>query len=229
MSKDRIGYRMRTKINRLDQVTIEKVKQYDTTLLADGAGSRIALSSDIKPVIQEKSIVGPAITLKLTLGDSLLVSKAIDIAQAGDIIVIDAFGTDMNAVWGDLKSLMAKQKNIAGVIIDGSIRDVSACREIGVQIYCKNIVCSSSTKNSPGEINVPIVCGGMNVNPGDIVVGDENGVVILPADKVDEILENAKKKQEMVEKVRQEIIEGKYISDNISEKMKQLGYEEESG
>ncbi|SFI03096.1 4-hydroxy-4-methyl-2-oxoglutarate aldolase [Tindallia magadiensis] len=220
---------MRTKINRLDQVTIEKVKQYDTTLLADGAGSRIALSSDIKPVIQEKSIVGPAITLKLTLGDSLLVSKAIDIAQAGDIIVIDAFGTDMNAVWGDLKSLMAKQKNIAGVIIDGSIRDVSACREIGVQIYCKNIVCSSSTKNSPGEINVPIVCGGMNVNPGDIVVGDENGVVILPADKVDEILENAKKKQEMVEKVRQEIIEGKYISDNISEKMKQLGYEEESG
>ncbi|SDZ09708.1 RraA family protein [Tindallia californiensis] len=228
MSKDRIGYRVRTKINRLDQNTIEKIKQYDTTLLADGAGSRIALSSDLKPVIQEKSIVGPAITLKLTLGDSLLVSKAIDIAQAGDIIVIDAFGTDMNAVWGDLKSLIAKQKNIEGIIIDGSIRDVSACREIGVQIYCKNIVCSSSTKNSPGEINIPIVCGGMNVHPGDIVVGDENGVVILPADDVDKILENAKKKQEMVEKIRQEIIKGKYISDNISEKMKQLGYEDES-
>ena len=226
MNNDKFGYRIIPGIGRINQEKVEMIKKYDTTLLADGASSRIALSSNIKPIIQGKNIVGPAITLKLTLGDSLLVSKAIDLAQAGDIIVIDAFGTETNAVWGDLKSLMAKQKNIAGVIIDGSIRDVSACRELGVQIYCKNIVCSSSTKNSPGEINVPIVCGGMNVNPGDIIVGDENGVVVLPSDHIDEIIENAKKKQKMVDKVRQEILEGKYISGNISEKMKQLGYED---
>lgn len=226
MNNDKFGYRIIPSIGRINQEKVEMIKKYDTTLLADGASSRIALSSNIKPIIQGKNIVGPAITLKLTLGDSLLVSKAIDFAQAGDIIVIDAFGTETNAVWGDLKSLIAKQKNIAGVIIDGSIRDVSACRELGVQIYCKNIVCSSSTKNSPGEINVPIVCGGMNVNPGDIIVGDENGVVVLPSDHIDEILENAKKKQKMVDKVRQEILEGKYISGNISEKMKQLGYED---
>ena len=222
---NRMGYRIITEINRCSQEVIEKLKKYDTTLLADGANTKVAMEHCIKPIIEGSRFVGPAITIKLTLGDSLLVSKALDLAQAGDVIVVDGFGTDSNALWGDLKSLISKSKNLAGAVIDGAIRDKTNCQEIGFPIFCKYTVCSSSTKNSPGEINVPVTCGKMTVMPGDIIVADDNGIVVLPPDRLNEIMENAEKKHQNVEKIKKEILEGKYITDGFSKKMQELGYD----
>ena len=222
---DRIGYRIINEINRCKPEIIERIKQFDTTLLADGANTKVAMEHSIKPIINGVKIVGPAITIRLTLGDSLLVSKALDIAQPGDVIVIDGCGTDSNALWGDLKSLISRSKNLAGAVIDGAIRDKVNCREIGFPVFCKYTVCSSSTKNSSGEINVPITCGKMSVNPGDLIVADDNGIIVLPPDRLDEIMANAAKKQQSVEKIKKEIMEGKYITDGFAQKMRELGYE----
>lgn len=222
---NKLGYRIIEEIKRPDEIIIEKLKNYDTTLLADGSNGRVWMEERIKPIFTGAKIIGPAITLKLTLGDSLLVSKAVDIAKPGDVIVIDGAGTDRNALWGDLKSLSCKLKGLEGAVIDGAIRDISECKEIGFPLFTKYVVCGSSTKNSPGEINVPINCGKVVVNPGDIIVGDDNGVVVLPPDKIEEIIENAHQKQLWQEKMKQEILKGQYVSGNFSQKMKELGYE----
>lgn len=224
-SLSRIGYRIVTEIKRIDPKILELLRQYDTTLLADGANSRVAMEPTIKPITPGTKIVGNAITLKLTLGDSLLVSKALDIAQPGDVVVIDGAGTESNALWGDLKSLIGRQKSLEGAVIDGAIRDIVSCRKIGFPVFCKYIVCGSSTKNSPGEINIPIVCGKVVVNPGDIVVGDDNGVVVLSKDRIEEIIQNAERKRETVESIRQDILKGNYVTKDFSRKMRELGYE----
>ena len=227
MSKQnkRIGFRIVREIRRVEQEILDQLKELDTTLLSDGANSRVAMEWGIRPIIPGSRIIGQAITLKLTLGDSLLVSMAMEIAQPGDVVVIDGAGTENNALWGDMKSLIGKEKGLGGAVIDGAIRDVVNCREIGFPVFCKYCVCGSSTKNSPGEINVPINCGKMVVNPGDIIVGDDNGIVVLPPYELKEIINNARKKEKLAAEMRQEILNGKYVTDGFVEKMKALGYE----
>lgn len=222
---NKIGFQIQEEINRVDASIIDKLRKYDTTLLADGANARVWMEHSIKPIEERMKIVGQAITVKLTLGDSLLVSKAVDVAKPGDVIVIDGAGTSRNALWGDMKSLSCKHKGLEGAVIDGAFRDLDGCREIGFPLFAKYVIPGSSTKNSLGEINIPINCGGVIVNPGDIVVGDNNGVVVLPYDRIDEIIENAEKKVSWVEQTKAEILKGKYVSGNFSKKMKELGYE----
>lgn len=219
-----IGYRVISEIERPSEETIEKIKKLDTTLLADGAVTRIAMDHRIKQRVGRGMIVGPAFTVKLPIGDSLLSVKALELAKEGDIIVIDALGTDYNAIWGDMKSLISKKRKLGGVIIDGSMRDIVACREIGFPIFCKNIVCAASNKNSPGEINVSISCGNLVVKPGDIVAADENGVVVVAKEDIDEVIVNAEKKKKLVANIITEINKGNYITKKINEKLRALGY-----
>lgn len=224
MQGDRLGYRIIEEIERPSEEIIEELRKLDITLLADGSNSRVAMDYRIKPIKDGHKIVGPAITVKLTLGDSLLVSKAVDLARPGDVVVIDGAGTNKNALWGDMRSLSAKHKGLEGTVIDGAIRDIVGCRELDYPLFCKYVVCGSSTKSSPGEINVPINCGEIVVNPGDVIVGDENGVIVLAKDRLEEIIHNAKEKEKKMESVRKAILEGKYIPEDFMQNLKKLGF-----
>lgn len=125
---------------------------------------------------------------------------------------------------GDHRSLTAKLLGLEGVVIDGAFRDIDENEEIGFPIYAKSVTCCSSTKNSHGEINIPISCGGVAVNPGDIIVGDRNGVCVVPPLFAEEIIENARKKIEKMNRLKEEIKAGKIIPDNFAEQMRKLGY-----
>lgn len=224
MEHQKIGCRVNTEINRPPAGLIERLRQFATTDLCDGMVIAAAMEYCIKPMVTSKKIVGPAVTLKLTLGDSLLVTKAMEAAQPGDVLVIDGHGSRGNALWGDHRSLTSKLLGLEGVVMDGAFRDIDECEEIGFPIYAKNVTCCSSTKNSHGEVNVPVSCGGVAVNPGDIIVGDRNGVCVVPPQFAEEIIENARKKIEKMNRLKKEIEAGKIIPDNFAEQMRKLGY-----
>ena len=227
MAEAKIGYRMYKDIKRPSKELTEKLRQFSAPELCDGSIVYNAMDYHIKPMVTKKKICGPAVTVKLSMGDSLMVTKAVDMAQPGDVIVIDGRGSGNNALWGDHRSLSCAVKGIEGVVMDGAFRDLEECEEIGFPMYAKAVTCGSSSKNTNGEINVAISCGGVTVNPGDIIVGDVNGVCVIPPEFAEEIMANAQKKIDNLEKVTAEIKEQKKVlPDNYAAQLEKLGYKE---
>ena len=210
-----IGQRVIEEITRPPKELLERLAQYDTTDLCDGAGIFNAMDYHIKPQIKNEKIVGPAVTVKVPIGASLAAARAIDIAKAGDIIVIDGHGVCNNALWGGHRSFCCQQKGITGVIIDGAFRDIDENEELGFPIYARALTCGAASKNSSGEINVPISCGGVIVNPGDIIVGDRNGVVVIKPEEAEEIMQRAQERINKQRAIREEMLQKGTVEANL--------------
>lgn len=225
MNEMKHGYRIIEEFQRVPRELLERIAKYTAPELCDGELVYNAMDYHIKPRTSTKKIVGQAVTLKLTLGDSLLVTKAISMCKPGDVLVIDGRGSGNNALWGDHRSLISKKLGLSGVVMDGAFRDIESCEEIGFPIFSRAITAGSSTKNSNGEINVPISCGGVPVNPGDIIVGDRNGVAVVPPEYAEQIMEAAQKKVDKMDRLTREIEEtGIVIPDNFAEQLRKIGY-----
>ena len=188
---------------------IEALRTIATAHLSDNMNRLQAASADIRPYHDKSKLVGPALTVKVSPGDNLLVHKAIDIARHGDVIVVDAGGELSHAIIGEIMSSLALSRGAAGMIIDGSIRDADAIAKSSFPVYARGITHRGPYKNGPGEINVPVSIGGAVVNPGDIVVGDEDGLVMLtPGDYIPKLIETAKKYAAMEEAMLKAIRNG---------------------
>ena len=224
-NNQKMGFRINQEIPRPTPDLLERLNKFTVPELCDGMDLFRAMDYQIKPMVTTQKIIGPAITLQLTLGDSLLVPKAIEVAQPGDIIVIDAKGSCNNAVWGDNRSRVAKALGLAGVVIDGAFRDIEENEAIGFPIYARANTGGRSTRCAKGEINVPIACGGVSVRPGDIIVGDRNGVVVIPLEYAEEIIQAA---QEEVDKMEAQFAKfeatGQIVPDSLEAELKKLGY-----
>lgn len=146
----------------------------DNMLRHYGAGARL------RPFHRGAKLVGPAFTVKTRPGDNLLTHKAIDMAAPGDVILVDAGGALDQAIIGEIMSSHARSRGIAGMVIDGAIRDVDAIAAADFPVYACGVTHRGPYKDGPGEINVTISIAGMVVNPGDIIVGDADGLVAIP-------------------------------------------------
>lgn len=151
----------------------------------------------IKPLKEEYRIVGSACTVKMLANDNLIVLKGIRMAKPGDVLIVDAKGYDYNAIAGDFVIGMAKALGLAGVVTDGTIRDVVGIKELGFPVFCKGVTNAAGGKAGKGEVNVSVSCGGVAVNPGDIIVGDADGVVVLPRERAEEIFIAAQEKEQI--------------------------------
>jgi RraA family protein len=134
------------------------------------------------------TMLGTAITVRTAPGDNLMVHAALDLAGPGDVLVIDAGGDLSRAIVGELMARRAHLKGLCGMIVDGAMRDVAGIRALGFPVYARGATPAGPYKEGPGEVNVTIACGGTVVRPGDIVVGDEDGVVIVPQGEAETIL-----------------------------------------
>lgn len=128
----------------------------------------------------DRRLIGPACTVKVYPGDNLMVHKALDIARPGDVVVVDAGGSIKNAVLGDTISMKAQHRGIAGFVVDGYVRDLDAIRDLDYPVYARGETLIGPLHRGPGEINYPVCCGGVVVAPGDIVVADTGGIVVVP-------------------------------------------------
>ncbi len=186
-----IGFRIHSKIDRPNRELVEGFAGIPVANIADNMNRMSCMNSRIRPM-NSVPLLGTAITVKTRPGDNLLLYKAIDMAQPGDIIVVDAQGDLTNSITGELMITLMQELGISGLIVDGAIRDLGAIKEMDFPVYAAGVQPKGPYKDGPGEINVPISCGGVVVNPGDILVGDDDAVVaILPKD-APELLQKAK-------------------------------------
>lgn len=201
----------------------ELLKVYSPSCVVADAQERAGvMRSYLRPLTKETRFVGPALTVRLEPGNQVDCLDALSVAQAGDVIVVDAAGETETSVWGGLMSGLCKMKGVAGAVIDGAMRDTDETRDLGFFIFAKAIVPRSthtpySGRMEPIEINVPIQCAGVLVRPGDLVLGDEIGVVVVPLENAAQVLEKAREQAEKEEKTRAKIREGKTVEELLAE------------
>lgn len=177
-----IGFRIFPKVRKVSDDVIQEYKNFVTPHLSDNMNRLNAVDASIRPIHLSGKLVGSAFTVKTRPGDNLMVHKAIDMAGPGDVIVVDAGGDLTNSLIGEIMASIAKKNGVEGFIIDGAIRDSEAIRDMNYPVYAKGITHRGPYKDGPGEINVPIQVGGAIVNPGDLVLADSDGIVIVPAE-----------------------------------------------
>jgi len=163
-----------------------------TPHLSDSMERLYAGGPQLRPMHKEGKLAGPAFTVKTAPGDNLLVHKALDTARPGDVIVVDAGGFADQAIIGELMMSRARQRGIAGLVIWGAIRDSAEIGAGSYPVYACGVTHRGPYKDGPGEINVPVMMGGMPVNPGDIIVGDADGLVAVPQEMAEQVLASAK-------------------------------------
>ena len=205
-----IGEVERLEKRTLDEDIFELFMQVSTPNISD-AMHRKGVLRGIKPLFEGIKLVGKAVTVQTFEGDWAKPVEATDVAKAGDVIVVYAGAKDV-APWGELASWSCKQKGIAGFVIDGAVRDVDEIRRIKFPVFAKYIVPNAGEPKGFGELNTEIKCGGETVKPGDWIIGDDNGVVVVPKERAYEMARRAKEVWKTEERIREEIKRGKTLS-----------------
>jgi regulator of RNase E activity RraA len=185
------GFRIRIEIERASADTIAALGRFETPAISDLMNRLYTMSCAIRNLTDPGlRILGPACTVKTYPGDNLMVHKSLDIARPGDVICVDTSGAGTTAVLGDLVSTKARHRGIAGFVVDGLIRDLPGIRALtDFPVFARDVTPIGPLHRGPGEINHAVSVGGIVVHPGDIIVGDLNGVVVVPRDIAEELVE----------------------------------------
>ncbi|QQC67018.1 RraA family protein [Paraburkholderia ginsengisoli] len=189
-----IGWREYECAPQAASATLDALRELAVSLLSDNM-ARASGAVGLLPYHRPKPLAGSALTIRTRPGDNLAIHRAFELCRPGDVLVIDGAGDLTQALMGEIMATFAESLGVRGLVIDGAIRDVGALRQRDFPVYARGVTHRGPYKNGPGEINVPVTVGGMIVHPGDIIVGDEDGMLaIAPAD-VDAVIEGARRQQ----------------------------------
>lgn len=188
--------------------TLERFRHIIVSHLSDNL-QRLSGVRGLQRFHRNKKLIGTAFTVKTRPGDNLLIYKALMMMSPDHVLVVDGGGETTNALVGELIMLYARQRGCAGFVIDAAIRDSAAFHEADFPCYARAISHRGPYKNGPGQMNVPVSVGGQLIHPGDIVVGDEDGVVAFPAEDADKLIEAAQKTAAIEDSIKREIANGK--------------------
>jgi len=186
-AQGKFGFRILPSPLPLDAKVVSRFRGLASSSLADAMGR----FNFMHPDIQSRShlaLCGLAVTVNARPADNLMVHKALQVAQPGEVVVVNAGGNITSAVFGELMCHTATAARLGGIVVDGAIRDVEGITRLGFPAYSRSVSPGSCDKDGPGEINVPISCGGVVVCPGDVVVGDADGVAVVPRANAEEVL-----------------------------------------
>lgn len=175
-----IGFRVYSNTPRPPTELTGAFRDVPTGHVCDAMDRLGALQPHIRPLRPDLHLCGPALTVRTRPGDNLMVWKAIDVAQPGDVLVIATYGHSTVSTFGEFVVMAAKAKGVAGIVCDGLCRDQGGIRALDIPVYTAGSAPSSPGKDGPGEIGAAVTCGGVVVQPGDVIVGDEDGVVVVP-------------------------------------------------
>jgi 4-hydroxy-4-methyl-2-oxoglutarate aldolase len=209
-------YVIKREIDRPDAEQIQAISRIPTPNISDALGRDGGMHSRIRPVFSTARLGGPAYTVLNYPKDNLMTHYALKSANPGDVIVVDNGCGIHGSGWGELMSIAAKVRGLGGVVIDGTVRDVDELSKIGLPIFAAGITAEGTVKVSPGGINCPVSCGGISVSPGDVIVGDENGVVVVPRWRLKEVIQTALAISEKEKTMRQRILNGETIYDILN-------------
>jgi len=186
--KPDVMFRIHRQIVRPDAALVAQLAKVPVANLSDACGNLHTMDSGIQAMYPAARICGPACTVSTRGGDFVATLIGLGVAQAGDVLVIDNQGKNDTALWGEITTAEAQRKGLAGLLVDGNVRDIEGIRKREFPVFARGTVPRVVGRTSLGEVNVPIQCGGVVVEPGDIVVGDADGVVVVPKEKAEEVL-----------------------------------------
>ncbi|MCE9681680.1 4-carboxy-4-hydroxy-2-oxoadipate aldolase/oxaloacetate decarboxylase [Halomonas alkalisoli] len=197
----------------LTQAYIDAALEAGTPTLHEVLGQQYALDHSIKPIYADACMVGRALTVKLAPADNLDLHRAIYEAQQGDVIVADASGYLESGIWGEVTSVASQARGIAGLVVDGAVRDTREIARMGFPVFSRGVSIKGSGKNGGGSIGEPVVCGGVQVRTGDIVVADADGVVCIPPEEFEGALEKSRARLDKESDVMAQLKQGKRTLD----------------
>lgn len=211
------GFRIRSEIQRPAPSIIDAYRGFKTPDLSDLMNRFYTMHHRVHCMTDEMPLIGPACTVKVYPGDNLMVHKALSVARSGDVIVVDSNNSSRNGIMGDMIAYKAKHLGLSGFVIDGLVRDIPGIRSCGIPVYACGTTPQGPLHRGPGEINFPISCGGVVVEPGDLIYGDANGVVVVPRDFIEELLERLNLRQPETEHYASLVRNGTFKNDWVDE------------
>ena len=191
--------------------------------VSDSMSRMTAAGDRLRKMHRDGGLAGPALTVKARPGDNLMLHKAIDMAQPGDVIVVDAGGDLTNSLMGELMLAYAIKRGVAGFVLNGAIRDLDAFLQVNLPVWAAGVTHRGPYKDGPGEINVPIAIDGMVIEPGDLIIGDSDGVLCVPFDALEQVLANTEAKQDAETKQMAAIEAGTNDRTWVDAALKRLG------
>lgn len=201
---------------------VREASLLSTGLLSDAMQGLGVMDCRIKPIAAGRAFAGTALTVNLRSGSNQMLHLAIGLAGPGHVLVVSGKDTTRAAL-GDLMARAAVKQGVSGIVLEGLVRDVGDLKQLDVPIFALGAVPAAVEREGPGECNGPIACGGVTVNPGDLIVGDDDGVVVVPREKITEVLQGANDKQQVEISRQQEIEAGKIIPDWLEKRISKCG------
>lgn len=221
-----IGCKIIRDFPRPDPEIVKKFEGMPVANIDDNMGRIAAVDAAIIP-FGKGQLLGTAFTVRVPQGDNLMFHAAMDLAKPGDVIMIDAGGFGDRAIFGELMATYCRKRGIRGIVCDGAVRDSDALSAMeDFQVYARSVTPNGPYKNGPGEIGVPVVIGGKLIHPGDIIVGDGDGLLAIAPDIAEEVASATRAVQEKEEKIMYYILnDGTYIRPWVDEKLREINCE----
>jgi len=194
---------------RPDAALIERAAAFSAATLHETLGKKGALPYEIKPVAPDMRVCGAAITVRSPAMNNLTLHQAILVAQPGDVLVVSVNGAYEAGYWGEIMTTAAKQRGLAGLVIDGCVRDGALLPAMGFSVFARGLSIRGTGKDDEGEINYPVTIGDVKVAPGDLVVGDTDGVVVVPRAQIAATIDGAREREQREARILQELAAGK--------------------
>ena len=213
------GFRIRLNIERPPAQLTAMYRDFETPDISDILNRMYTMAPEIRNMVNGKPLVGPALTVKVFPGDNLMVHKALDAARPGDVVVIDTSGSQRNAVLGDLVANKAKHRGIAGFIVDGLVRDLPGLIEADLPIYARGVTPFGPLHRGPGELNHSVSCGGIVVNPGDIIVADTSGIAVVRREVAEETVMRLRAHRARMQQYVADVKAGRFSNDWVDRQL----------
>jgi len=194
---------------RAPQELLAQLEGVWTSTIADTMGRHGVMMPEIRPIFEPIRVVGVAFTVLNYPNDNITTHKALTMVQPGDVLVIDEGRENNTGSFGHNMSLQARNRGIVGLVSNGCVRDIRLLREEKFPAFCRGVCPRSAQKNTPGSINVPVQVGGLVISPGDIVVGDDDGVAVIPLAVAEEVIKRARQRMDMEYQQARDIREGR--------------------
>lgn len=225
-------HRVEPDIDRPDREVVAAFEGIPSAVVSDVTGNvRVVMDSGLEPLFEGIDLAGSAVTVQAEPGDNLIIHKAITLAEPGDVLVVDANGYVETGHVGELMCASCAANDLAGLVIDGAVRDSTDIAAMEFPVYSRGVHPQGPVKQDPGSINVPVVCGGVAVDPGDVLVGDDDGVAVVPRDRARTVLDAAREKLAAESDTRERVETGEYLYefkgyDALYEKLDVVGPED---
>lgn len=196
-------------MNTIDPATIQRAAKFGSATIHEAMGKKGALPYGIKPLASNMKLCGPAVTVSSPAGDNLMLHQALYVAQPGSIMVVEVGGGYEYGYWGEIMTIAAQERKIAGLVIDGCVRDADLIEKFGFPVFARGLSIRGTGKDAGGSINQPIKIGDVTINPGDLIIGDRDGLVVIAANEAPSALDASQKREDKEDQIMKDLRAGK--------------------